>query len=162
MSTASQQVSSSSLSLTFVSGNANKIRETSDILGSAVPNLVAMKLDLPELQGDPIEISKEKCRIAARLINAPVIVEDTALCFNALKGLPGPYIKWFLEKLGHGGLNQMIAGFDDKSAYALCTFSFARCANDEPKTFIGKCPVRQSVFIIAHPFFSLLGYPPVS
>lgn len=28
------------------------------------------------------------------------MVEDTCLCFNALKGLPGPYIKWFLQKLG--------------------------------------------------------------
>lgn len=28
------------------------------------------------------------------------MVEDTSLCFNALQGLPGPYIKWFLDKLG--------------------------------------------------------------
>lgn len=28
------------------------------------------------------------------------MVEDTCLCFNALKGLPGPYIKHFLHKLG--------------------------------------------------------------
>ena len=26
------------------------------------------------------------------------MVEDTCLCFNALKGLPGPYIKHFLER----------------------------------------------------------------
>jgi len=36
-------------------------------------------------------------------------VEDTSLCFNALGGLPGVYIKWFLEKLGHDGLNRMLA-----------------------------------------------------
>lgn len=40
-------------------------------------------------QGEPEEISKEKCRIAAKLIQGPVMVEDTSLCFNALKGLPG-------------------------------------------------------------------------
>lgn len=28
--------------------------------------------------------------------HAAVMVEDTCLCFNAYKGLPGPYIKWFL------------------------------------------------------------------
>jgi inosine/xanthosine triphosphate pyrophosphatase family protein len=29
------------------------------------------------------------------------VVEDTSLCFNALNGLPGPYIKWwaFVTKL---------------------------------------------------------------
>lgn len=33
----------------------------------------------------------------------PVIIEDVSLCFDALNGLPGPYIKWFLEKVGHEG-----------------------------------------------------------
>uniref|UniRef100_A0A061R890 Ham1 family non-canonical purine ntp pyrophosphatase n=1 Tax=Tetraselmis sp. GSL018 TaxID=582737 RepID=A0A061R890_9CHLO len=36
------------------------------------------------------------------------MTEDTSLCFNALGGLPGPYIKWFLEKCGHDGLNRML------------------------------------------------------
>ncbi|KFP01688.1 Inosine triphosphate pyrophosphatase, partial [Calypte anna] len=60
---------------------------------------VAKKIDLPEYQGEPDEISVQKCREAARQVQGPVIVEDTCLCFNALGGLPGPYIKWFLEKL---------------------------------------------------------------
>lgn len=38
------------------------------------------------------------------------MVEDTSLCYNALGGLPGVYIKWFLEKLGHDGLNKLLAG----------------------------------------------------
>lgn len=54
-----------------------------------------------------------------------VFVEDTCLCFNAYKGLPGPYVKWFLEKLGHDGLNRMLHGFDDKTGYALCTFAYS-------------------------------------
>ena len=56
------------------------------------------------------------------------MVEDTCLCFNAWDGLPGPYIKWFLSKLGHEGLNKSLAGFDDKTAYAQCTFAFSRGA----------------------------------
>ena len=36
-------------------------------------------------------------------IGGPCITEDTALCFKALNGLPGPYIKYFLEELGHDG-----------------------------------------------------------
>ncbi len=31
------------------------------------------------------------------------MTEDTALCFKAMKGLPGPYIKHFLKALGHDG-----------------------------------------------------------
>ena len=41
-----------------------------------------------------------------------VICEDTSLGFNSLKGLPGPYIKWFLEKLGHEGLNNLLSAYE--------------------------------------------------
>ena len=49
---------------------------------------------LVNMQGEPDEISIEKCRLAAAQVKGPVMVEDTSLGFNALKGLPGPYIKW--------------------------------------------------------------------
>ena len=53
------------------------------------------------------------------------ITEDTALCFAALNGLPGPYIKYFLEGLGHQGLNDLLTGFPTKAAWALCTFAYS-------------------------------------
>uniref|UniRef100_A0A2K6GP71 Inosine triphosphate pyrophosphatase n=1 Tax=Propithecus coquereli TaxID=379532 RepID=A0A2K6GP71_PROCO len=65
-------------------------------------------------------------------VKGPVLVEDTCLCFNALKGLPGPYIKWFLEKLKPEGLHQLLAGHEDKSAYALCTFALSTGDPSEP------------------------------
>ena len=37
-------------------------------------------------------------------IGGPVITEDTALCFAAMNGLPGPFIKFFLRDLGHEGM----------------------------------------------------------
>ncbi|CAN6476944.1 unnamed protein product [Victoria cruziana] len=89
--------------VTFVTGNAKKLEEVRAILGHYIP-FQSLKLDLPELQGEPEEISKEKARLAARKVNGPVLVEDTCLCFNALGGLPGPYIKWFLQKIGHEGI----------------------------------------------------------
>lgn len=61
-------------------------------------------------------VARCQCRAALELfpcaeqIGGPVMVEDTSLCYNALGGLPGVYIKWFLEKLGHDGLNKLLAG----------------------------------------------------
>ncbi|GJY59028.1 inosine triphosphate pyrophosphatase [Tanacetum coccineum] len=77
--------------VTFVTGNAKKLEEVKVILGQSIP-FQSLKLDLPELQGDPEDISKEKARLAADQVKGPVLVEDTCLCFNALKGLPGPYM----------------------------------------------------------------------
>ena len=109
----------------FVTSNANKLAEFRQIVGDRFA-VESLTLDLPELQGNPLSIAKEKCRIAASRVpeGHPVITEDTCLCFNALEGLPGPYSKWFLEKLKPAGLHRLLHGFEDKSAYALCIFAY--------------------------------------
>ena len=123
--------------VTFVTGNAKKLQEVQKIMGDAIP-LVNQKIDLPELQGTPEEVSRQKCMLAAKEVNGPVMVEDTSLCFNALNGLPGVYIKWFLEGIGHEGLNNLLAAYPDKSAYAQTIFAFARDADAEPVLFLGR------------------------
>uniref|UniRef100_A0A5F7ZC08 Inosine triphosphatase n=2 Tax=Macaca TaxID=9539 RepID=A0A5F7ZC08_MACMU len=40
--------------------------------------------------------------------------------------------KWFLEKLKPEGLHQLLAGFEDKSAYALCTFALSTGDPSQP------------------------------
>uniref|UniRef100_A0A8D8PXN2 Inosine triphosphate pyrophosphatase n=1 Tax=Cacopsylla melanoneura TaxID=428564 RepID=A0A8D8PXN2_9HEMI len=111
--------------VTFVTGNIKKLEEIKQILGPKVPfEIKHQKIDLPELQGEMDDISIKKCDEARKIVQDRVVVEDTCLCFNALGGLPGPYVKWFLEKLGPPGLNKMLAGFEDKSAKAVCTFAF--------------------------------------
>uniref|UniRef100_A0A803MU83 Inosine triphosphate pyrophosphatase n=1 Tax=Chenopodium quinoa TaxID=63459 RepID=A0A803MU83_CHEQI len=109
--------------VTFVTGNPKKLEEVKAILGQSIP-FQSLKLDLPELQGEPEDISKEKARLAAIQVNGPVLVEDTCLCFNALKGLPG--------------LNNLLKAYEDKSAYAMCVFSLALGPSADPITFVGK------------------------
>lgn len=76
--------------ITFVTGNAKKLEEFVAILGATFPrHIVSQKIDLPELQGEIDDICEKKCQEAARIVGGPVIVEDTCLCFNAMKGLPG-------------------------------------------------------------------------
>ena len=65
--------------------------------------IINKDIDLPEFQGEPDEICVAKCEEAVKHINGPVIIEDTCLGFNALGGMPGPYIKWFLKPLGPEG-----------------------------------------------------------
>ena len=112
--------------ITFVTGNAKKLEEFQAILGSSFPHsLVSRDVDLPEYQGSPEDVVREKCREAARRIAGPVIVEDTSLGFTALGGLPGVYIKWFLKNLGPDGLPRLIADWEDKTASAVCMFGYS-------------------------------------
>lgn len=50
----------------------------------------------------------------------------------------GPYIKWFLEKLQPEGLHTLLAGFDDKSATAICTFAYSSGESEDVVLFQGK------------------------
>jgi inosine triphosphate pyrophosphatase len=130
--------------ITFVTGNKKKLEEVKRIMtvpteGKELPFTISnQKIDLPELQGDTLEIAKEKCALAAKEIGGAVITEDTSLCFNALQNMPGPYIKWFLEKCGHDGLNNMIQFSDDKSGYAQTVVGFCAGPGQEVYVFDGK------------------------
>ncbi|CAG7935360.1 unnamed protein product [Penicillium nalgiovense] len=128
--------------LNFITGNKNKLLEVRAILGKVI-EVDNQEVDVPEIQGTIEEIAKEKARRAAEAINGPALTEDTALEFHALKGLPGPYIKSFMEKLGHDGLNKMLDGFEDRTAEAVCTFAFCRGPGEEPIVFQGRTEVRQ-------------------
>jgi len=126
--------------LNFITGNKNKLTEVRAIVGDTV-DLQNQSLDLVEIQGTIEEISTDKCLRAAAIVNGPVLVEDTCLCFNALKELPGPYIKWFLEALGHEGLNNLLAAYPDKSAQAVCTFAYCEGPGHKPIIFQGRTDV---------------------
>ncbi|CAM1508527.1 Fc.00g053750.m01.CDS01 [Cosmosporella sp. VM-42] len=123
----------------FITGNANKLKEVKAILEPEI-EVRSEALDLEEVQGTLEEVTEYKVRKAAELIRGPVIVEDTALCFNALSGLPGPYIKWFMTSIGHQGLNNLLAAYADKSAEAVCTFGYCAGPGEEPILFQGRCP----------------------
>ncbi|KAJ5150529.1 Ham1-like protein, partial [Penicillium coprophilum] len=123
--------------LNFITGNQNKLREVRDILGQVI-EVDNQEVDIPEIQGTIEEIAKEKAKRAAEAINGPALTEDTALEFHALKGLPGPYIKYFMENVGHEGLNKMLDGFEDRTGEAVCTFAFCRGPGEEPIIFQGR------------------------
>ncbi|KAJ2509383.1 acetyl-coenzyme A synthetase 2 [Coemansia sp. RSA 2049] len=122
--------------LTFVTGNKDKLREMQELLQGAV-DLHSHAVDLEEIQGTTQQVATAKCRRAAEIVGGPVITEDVGLGFNAMNGLPGAYIKWFLSELQPAGLVRMLRGFDDKSGFAVCTIAFCQGPGHEPILFEG-------------------------
>eukprot|EP00922_Rhytidocystis_sp_ex-Travisia-forbesii_P039306 GHVS01058477.1.p1 GENE.GHVS01058477.1~~GHVS01058477.1.p1 ORF type:complete len:262 (+),score=27.64 GHVS01058477.1:180-965(+) len=78
-------------SIKFCTGNKNKVREVQQILGGLI-DLTPTDIHLAEVQGEALDIARSKCDSAYRQFNSAVLVEDTSLGFNALRGLPGPYV----------------------------------------------------------------------
>ena len=58
-----------------------------------------------------------------------MIVEDTSLYFDALNGLPGPLIKWFLKTIGTDGLYEIASKLGNTRAQAKTIIGYAKDAN---------------------------------
>jgi inosine triphosphate pyrophosphatase len=121
--------------LYFATGNENKFREVREILHDY--DVEQLKVDLPELQGDMEEVARKKAELAYQNIRKPVFVDDTALSFNALGGMPGIYIKHFLKAMGNERLPRLLDGFKDKSASAFASIGY--CDGKTTEVFIGEC-----------------------
>lgn len=87
--------------LVVVTTNKNKLAEINQILGT---NHKVSKIDIPEIQTlDLDELITFKAREAYKRIKKPVLVEDVSLAIKALGGLPGTFVKFFLDALGTEG-----------------------------------------------------------
>jgi non-canonical purine NTP pyrophosphatase (RdgB/HAM1 family) len=85
----------------FVTSSSNKFREANSI----IPVLERINIDLPEIQSlQSEEIIKAKLITARQHTQDPLVVEDTGLYMDGINGLPGPFIKFFVEKLTTAGL----------------------------------------------------------
>ena len=92
--------------LVVVTTSKDKIAEINQILGT---NHKISTLDIPEIQSlDLDEVISHKAEDAYKIINKPVLVEDISLEIKALKGLPGTFIKFFLQTVGTEGTVKMI------------------------------------------------------
>ncbi len=107
----------------FGTNNEGKLKEARAILGIAIDGT---DLEIEEIQSlDPIKVASFKAKNYFLILRKPVLVDDVSLTFNALGKLPGPYIKDFLEALGHAGLLALLDNKKDRSASAQTTLAFA-------------------------------------
>lgn len=107
--------------ITFVTGNQNKFDYLVKYLGFPVERA---KIDLDEIQSlDLKKIVEHKVRQAYAKVNSPVIVEDVSLAFEALGGLPGPFIRFFVENMSYEAICAMLHG-KSRKATARCVFGY--------------------------------------
>ncbi len=105
----------------FITGNEGKAKYLADFLGMKIER---KKIDLKEIQSMNLEeIVQEKVREAYKIVQVPVLVEDVALEFKALNGLPGPFVKFFVDNMK---LQEVCDLLKDKNrqATARCVFGY--------------------------------------
>lgn len=107
--------------ITFITGNQSKADYLAKYLGFTVEH---HKLELDELQSlDLREIVEHKAKQAYDKLQAPVLVEDVSLEFEALGRLPGTFIKFFLQELSFDTICSLVDG-KTRNATAHCVFGY--------------------------------------
>lgn len=106
-----------------MTGNQGKLKEWRRMLPPEI-SVESIDIDLPEIQStDTIKIATEKVKRAYELIGKPVIVDDVSAGLVKLKGLPGPFIKYFLDAIGQDALYKL-AGKEGEKAILSCTIAY--------------------------------------
>jgi inosine triphosphate pyrophosphatase len=86
--------------ITLVTGSDHKLQEWQRIFPDTY-KLESVKLDLDEIQSLDLEkIAIDKAKRAFKVVGRPVVVEDISAGIDSWHGLPGPFIKFFEQKLG--------------------------------------------------------------
>lgn len=110
------------MKVTFITGNPNKARMLKENLDYDVRH---MKVELDEIQSVELKkIVEHKVRQAYEIVRSPVLVEDVSLKLDALGGLPGPLIKWFLEEMGAEGICEIANKFGNHKAVAEVCYGY--------------------------------------
>lgn len=109
------------MNVTFITGNVNKAKYLSELIGI---DIKYQSLDLREIQSlDIREIVTYKALEAFHVIGEPVLVEDVSLEFESMGGLPGPFIKFFLQAMSLKEICHLLDGTERK-AVVRCIFGY--------------------------------------
>ncbi|MFZ1258814.1 MAG: non-canonical purine NTP pyrophosphatase [Candidatus Saccharimonas sp.] len=98
--------------ITLITGNPDKLTELRRILPPEL-TLAHKALDVDEIQSLSMhEIIEHKLAQAHAIVGGPVMVEDVSAELASLNGLPGPFIKFFMKRLGNDALYRLGAAND--------------------------------------------------
>lgn len=107
----------------FITGNDKKAEEVRAITGLDV---LTKNLDIPEIQSlDVEEVARAKALAAFHLTGQPVIIDDTGMSIEALNGLPGALVVWFLDTLKPEGILKMLSGEKNRKASVSTCIAYA-------------------------------------
>jgi len=116
-------------SIVFATGNQDKLDEARKILGV---DIEGTGLEIEEIQSlDPKKVATVKAQRYFEELQKPIFVEDVALSFDSLNGLPGTYINDFLKVLDNKGLVDLLKERNNRGALAITTIVYKDGQNED-------------------------------
>ena len=113
-------------SVLFLTSNAGKFREAQTILKTFGVKLIRKPAKGIEIQSDSVEEVARVCaENAYRRFRVPLVVEDSGLFVDALRGFPGVYSSAIYVQVGCAGILRLLAQERRRSAKFVCALAYA-------------------------------------
>ncbi len=126
------------MKLYFATSNKHKIEEFREFLGPRSIEVEPIDMELPEIRHtDVSEVALEKAKYATEKTGKAVIVEDSGLYIDALKGFPGAYSAFAWKTIGLKGILSLMRNEENRSAKFVSAIAIAE-PGAEPKVFVGE------------------------
>lgn len=108
--------------LQYITSNADKAQQMGRFLGYPISPTT---LQIPEIQSlDLKEIITEKTKAAFEMIGEPLLIDDVSLVIKGMNGLPGPFIKYFVQQIGNEMICRMVDQYDTREATAMTMLGY--------------------------------------
>ena len=118
----------------LVTSNKHKLREFQEILGFPIKSVEVESDEIQEVDGE--KVVTHKAEEAFRKLGKPLIVDDTGIFLEALKGFPGVLGKWMDKTCGFEVLVDLAKLYQNPKAWAKTFIGF--CDGRETKVFVGE------------------------
>jgi len=122
----------------FVTTNRGKLREAERILAGIGMNIEMLSIEYPEMQGESLkEVVLFGLNWLRQKVEGDVIIEDSGLFIESLRGFPGVFSSYVFKTLGMDGILKLLESEKTRGAH------FESCVgllvDEKAVTFSGTC-----------------------
>lgn len=104
------------MELLYVTSNKKKIFAAKNILEKENIKIKPIDLEIKEIQGNPLEVAVQKAIDSYRILNNPLIINDSCLMIDSLNGFPGVYANYVEETLKEDGILKLLEDKENRTA----------------------------------------------
>lgn len=119
--------------LTVVTSNKGKYKEYQEKLGDYYNKVEMENIGYPEIQADELE---DVVEFALEVLSekSPLIIDDSGLFIDSLKGFPGVYSSYVMKTIGCDGILSLMKNKENRKSKFECVIGYL---GERKKTFKG-------------------------
>ena len=126
------------MEINLITHNKNKLAEFKKYLEPEI-QVNHIDLDYPEIRAETNElVAKHAVQELVKLLNKPIVVEDSGFYIDAFEGFPGVYTATVFKKIGNRGFLKLMQSVTDRTVRYKSVIAYAVPSDSNVHIFAGE------------------------